>query len=57
MDDYMGLENNGEDRNTSNTVTQPHTRGSTFSCKNHKKGKNRHIFSEHATLQGGVLDI
>ena len=42
---------------TATQVTQPHSRDGTFSCKNQKKGKNRHIFSEHATLQGGVLDI
>ena len=38
-------------------VTQPRTKDSTFSCKNLKKGKNRHIFSDQATLEGGVLDI
>ena len=38
-------------------VTQPRTKDNTFTRKNKKKGKNWHIFSEHATLQGGVLDI
>ena len=56
MDDYMGLENNGEDRNCNTSNITQHQEFYFYMQKS-EKGQNRHIFSEHATLQGGVLDI